>query len=52
MMMPADGANQLRKFDAILFGAVGALPPLRDPAWHDVPTSRRGSKWQSASPLS
>jgi tartrate dehydrogenase/decarboxylase/D-malate dehydrogenase len=30
MMMPADGANQLRKFDAILFGAVGALPPLRD----------------------
>src|ERR1700748_659969 len=24
LMMPADGTNQLRKFDAILFGAVGA----------------------------
>jgi hypothetical protein len=24
VMMPADGADQLRKFDAILFGAVGA----------------------------
>ena len=28
-MMPADGANQLRKFDAILFGAVGA-PDIPD----------------------
>jgi hypothetical protein len=24
LMMPADGADQLRKFDAILFGAVGS----------------------------
>src|ERR1700745_2065288 len=29
VMMPADGANQLRKFDAILFGAVGA-PDIPD----------------------
>jgi tartrate dehydrogenase/decarboxylase/D-malate dehydrogenase len=29
MMMPADGADQLRKFDAILFGAVGA-PDIPD----------------------
>ena len=28
-MMPADGADQLRKFDAILFGAVGA-PDIPD----------------------
>ena len=26
VMMPDDGAAQLRKFDAILFGAVGAPP--------------------------
>jgi len=29
VMMPADGTNQLRKFDAILFGAVGA-PDIPD----------------------
>src|ERR1700730_1022367 len=29
VMMPADGADQLRKFDAILFGAVGA-PDIPD----------------------
>jgi len=29
VMMPADGANQLRKFDAILFGAVGS-PDIPD----------------------
>ena len=29
VMMPEDGANQLRKFDAILFGAVGA-PDIPD----------------------
>ena len=29
VMMPADGAEQLRKFDAILFGAVGA-PDIPD----------------------
>ena len=29
LMMPADGADQLRKFDAILFGAVGA-PDIPD----------------------
>ena len=29
VLMPADGANQLRKFDAILFGAVGA-PDIPD----------------------
>jgi tartrate dehydrogenase/decarboxylase / D-malate dehydrogenase len=29
VMMPADGASQLRKFDAILFGAVGA-PDIPD----------------------
>ena len=29
IMMPADGADQLRKFDAILFGAVGA-PDIPD----------------------
>ena len=28
-MMPADGADQLRKFDAILFGSVGA-PDIPD----------------------
>ena len=29
VMMPADGADQLRKFDAILFGSVGA-PDIPD----------------------
>ena len=29
VMMPADGADRLRKFDAILFGAVGA-PDIPD----------------------
>ena len=29
VMMPEDGASQLRKFDAILFGAVGA-PDIPD----------------------
>ena len=29
VMMPADGADQLRQFDAILFGAVGA-PDIPD----------------------
>src|SRR5215471_5506405 len=29
VMMPADGADQLRKFDAILFGAVGS-PDIPD----------------------
>ena len=44
-MMPADGADQLRKFDAILFGAVGA-PDIPDHitlwglAARDLPAAR------------
>ena len=37
VMMPADGADQLRKFDAILFGADGAPDPAGaglNPPWN------------------
>ena len=43
VMMPGDGADQLRKFDAILFGAVGA-PDIPDHITHGAcawPSVRR-----------
>jgi isocitrate/isopropylmalate dehydrogenase len=43
-MMPTDGADQLRKFDAILFGAVGA-PDIPD----HITSPYGGCAWPSAS---
>jgi hypothetical protein len=44
-MMPADGADQLRKFDAVQFGAVGSPDIGCDGT---VVTDRRGPVWDKA----